>query len=628
MSHEQDEQSSMHNRQLRALRCLRSSTTPKSNQSQNIEPSDLEEKVFTSPIASLLAALKAEDREAFVNIASHFEDLYRESAHSRSMKSESFESLEIITCLLDALRSWPRQSLGMVVVVLWLLARNDNNKVHIVNSGGVILGLEIMQKHFKQGELQQELLAMLRNVAHSNEGSQALIADGGVPQVLAVMKAHRMNESIQTEALAMMGNVAYNCEEGHSLMLREGVVALAMQVLKQHLESEMLARAALIMLWKVTHHNVEGGACVVQEGGMLPIINSMRYHSASGAVQIRALRALDELIKQNKEYVMLLILEGGIHPLFQPTAFVASSSLRAELVKHVQYHCRPVLRTLLAVRACPVTELHTRLGLLYLSDPADLMAVFTNERDVACLTNMLTDKDIQVRTEGARSLQYLLQAADCSPTFVPSPKRQVVNSPQNFSAFLNDESLCDVIFEVEGRPYHAHRIVLKASTSSSVFSTMMSCPMREATAATSTESPSMIPIDDIGYDTFAGLMEYLYTGDVTVTPETATDMMMVAERFLVAPLQLRCVEVMAANLDADTIWTAYEIVKQCNILPQDGSPDEVAPAEALLDACACCLIQQLEAFCRDETFVEKREELAKLIQRKVWKALPLLSQDD
>ena len=32
--------------------------------------------------------------------------------------------------------------------------------------------------------------------------------------------------------------------------------------------------------------------------------------------------------------------------------------------------------------------------------------------------------------------------------------------------------------------------------------------------------------------------------------------------------------------------------------------------------------------CRDETFVEKREELAKLIQRKVWKALPLLSQDD
>jgi len=103
------------------------------------------------------------------------------------------------------------------------------------------------------------------------------------------------------------------------------------------------------------------------------------------------------------------------------------------------------------VRACPTTELHVRLGFLYLSDTVDLMAAFTTERDLSCITNMLASDETQVRVEGARAVQYLLQATDCSAEFTPPPKRVVSNSPQNFAAFLNDEALADIVFQVEGR---------------------------------------------------------------------------------------------------------------------------------------------------------------------------------
>ena len=56
------------------------------------------------------------------------------------------------------------------------------------------------------------------------------------------------------------------------------------------------------------------------------------------------------------------------------------------------------------------------------------------------------------------------------------------------------------------------------------------------------------------------------------------------------------IEVMAANLDEETLWTAYEIVKQCNMLAQEDGA--LSPAESLLDACVCCLIQKLETFSR------------------------------
>ena len=53
--------------------------------------------------------------QLFLEVAASFESLYRESTHSRSMKSDNFESREAVTLLLQAPLSDPTHPLRVVV---------------------------------------------------------------------------------------------------------------------------------------------------------------------------------------------------------------------------------------------------------------------------------------------------------------------------------------------------------------------------------------------------------------------------------------------------------------------------------------------------------------------------------
>jgi len=281
---------------------------------------------------------------------------YREGIDDRSMKADAFESEELVTLLLEALIKYSPEQACRIVIVMWLLARNDHNKVHIVQQGGVDMVLSKMKENQMQVDMVQELLAVLRNLAHCVEGACCVIKSG-VPLVLAAMSLHNTSEAVQVEGLAVIGNLAKCCVEGRACIIREGAIPKIVQVMEQHVRSELVQRVALITLWKVAYHDLDGTAVVIQEGGMLPVITAMKTHPNSAAVQIRALRAIDELIRQNSDNVLLLILEGGVHPLFQPAAYVSSAPLRTELCRLIQSHCRPILRTLLAVRSCKTAEL-------------------------------------------------------------------------------------------------------------------------------------------------------------------------------------------------------------------------------------------------------------------------------
>eukprot|EP00656_Telonema_subtile_P023974 TRINITY_DN2569_c0_g1_i3.p1 TRINITY_DN2569_c0_g1~~TRINITY_DN2569_c0_g1_i3.p1 ORF type:complete len:422 (+),score=78.94 TRINITY_DN2569_c0_g1_i3:194-1459(+) len=380
-----------------------------------------------SPIAGLIAALQSGNEEIFGSVAAHFESVYREGIDDRSMKADLFESKELVGLLLEAIPKYTADQACRSVIVLWLLARNDHNKAHIVRRGGVELVLNMMKEHTMQVEMMQELLAVLRNLAHCREGS-ACVMRSGVPRVLEAMQLHNTSEAVQVEGLAVLGNLAKGCIEGRVSIIREGAIPRIVTVMEQHVRSELVQRVALITLWKVSYHDLDGTAVVIQEGGMLPIITAMKTHPHSPAVQIRALRTVDELIRQNKDNALLLILEGGVHPLFQPAAYVSSAPLRAELCRLIQSHCRPILRTLLAVRSCKTTELNVRLALLYLCDSNDLVAsgIFSSLQDVMCITALLTDPVSETRSEGARSVLHLIQSTGSPIGFTPVEIPKVV----------------------------------------------------------------------------------------------------------------------------------------------------------------------------------------------------------
>ena len=71
------------------------------------------------------------------------------------------------------------------------------------------------------------------------------------------------------------------------------------------------------------------------------------------------------------------------------------------------------------------------------------------------------------------------------------------------SQYVNNQTLADVTFVVEGRKFYAHRIALLAS--SDAFRAMFNGGYREKEA-------SSIEIPNIPWDVFECMMHYIYTG--------------------------------------------------------------------------------------------------------------------
>lgn len=69
--------------------------------------------------------------------------------------------------------------------------------------------------------------------------------------------------------------------------------------------------------------------------------------------------------------------------------------------------------------------------------------------------------------------------------------------------FVNDKTMSDVTFLVEGQPFYAHRIALLAS--SDAFRAMFMGNYKEREAA-------QIPIPNIRFEVFHAMMQCIYTG--------------------------------------------------------------------------------------------------------------------
>ena len=81
----------------------------------------------------------------------------------------------------------------------------------------------------------------------------------------------------------------------------------------------------------------------------------------------------------------------------------------------------------------------------------------------------------------------------------------------SLNALRSDNQLCDICIKVGVRSFNAHKAVLAAS--SSYFKAMFTSGFKES-------SESEISIDG-DPDSFQVLLDYAYTGDLTITPKTA-----------------------------------------------------------------------------------------------------------
>ncbi|KAL0268771.1 UNVERIFIED_CONTAM: hypothetical protein PYX00_010588 [Menopon gallinae] len=117
--------------------------------------------------------------------------------------------------------------------------------------------------------------------------------------------------------------------------------------------------------------------------------------------------------------------------------------------------------------------------------------------------------------------------------------------------FVNNPELSDVQFRVEGRVLYAHKIVLV--TSSPRFKNMLSSKLCEG-------SPPIVQINDIRYNIFQLVMQYLYEGGTESLEVANTDVLelMAAANFFQLDGLLKYTEARAAAMvDLDNIVSMY-----------------------------------------------------------------------
>ncbi|XP_065203289.1 speckle-type POZ protein B-like isoform X2 [Planococcus citri] len=117
------------------------------------------------------------------------------------------------------------------------------------------------------------------------------------------------------------------------------------------------------------------------------------------------------------------------------------------------------------------------------------------------------------------------------------------NLTHDFEKLFNDEDSSDVIIEIDGKKYPAHKSVLAAR--SSVFHDMFKNDTMKS-------QRNRIEIKDTDEKNFQEVLRYIYTGKVENLNDIVFELIPVAEKYNLAPLKTACLHALSALLSEKT----------------------------------------------------------------------------
>ena len=99
-----------------------------------------------------------------------------------------------------------------------------------------------------------------------------------------------------------------------------------------------------------------------------------------------------------------------------------------------------------------------------------------------------------------------------------------------FHALVDEETLSDVTFLVEGTPVYAHKLMLMRC---SYFRALFLGEMKESKMAT-------VRIEQVSHPIFLQVLEYLYTDQLSIPFESAMELFQAADLFCIPRLKIMC----------------------------------------------------------------------------------------
>jgi hypothetical protein len=159
--------------------------------------------------------------------------------------------------------------------------------------------------------------------------------------------------------------------------------------------------------------------------------------------------------------------------------------------------------------------------------------------------------------------------------------------------------MSDITFLVEEQKVYGHKALL--GLRSEYFKTLFSSGMRDSSA-------SEIFIPNVKYETFLEVLRYVYTGQVTVTSETAIGLLEASNFYKVEGLKAQCEYVLHLNIDLDSVCNLLEIADRFD-------------ARKLRQVCLEHLLDHYEVVTTSQAFQEMERELLVYVMKEACKRL-------
>ncbi|KAI4345603.1 hypothetical protein L6164_012709 [Bauhinia variegata] len=432
-----------------------------------------------------------------------------------------------------------------------LAFKNDENKNQIVECNA--LPTLILMLRSEDAAIHYEAVGVIGNLVHSSPNIKKEVLLAGALQPVIGLLSSCCCES-QREAALLLGQFAATDSDCKVHIVQRGAVRPLIDMLQSpDVQLREMSAFALGRLAQDTHNQ----AGIAYNGGLMPLLKLL--DSKNGSLQHNAAFALYGLA-DNEDNVSDFIRVGGVHRLHDGEFIVqATKDCVAKTLKRIEekIHGRVLNHLLYLMRVSEkAVQRRVALALAHLCSAEDQRTIFIDNSGLELLIGLLGSSSPKQQLDGAVALCKLANKAmtlspmDAAP---PSPTPQVYLGEQ----YVNNATLSDVTFLVEGKRFYAHRICLLAS--SDAFRAMFDGGYREKDARD-------IEIPNIRWEVFELMMRFIYTGSVDITLDIAQDLLRAADQYLLEGLKRLCEYTIAQDISLVNVSCMYELSEAFNAI--------------------------------------------------------------
>ncbi|XP_057423893.1 ARM REPEAT PROTEIN INTERACTING WITH ABF2 [Lotus japonicus] len=432
-----------------------------------------------------------------------------------------------------------------------LAFKNDENKNQIVECNA--LPTLILMLRSEDAAIHYEAVGVIGNLVHSSPNIKKEVLLAGALQPVIRLLSSCCSES-QREAALLLGQFAATDSDCKVHIVQRGAVRPLIEMLQSpDVQLREMSAFALGRLAQDTHNQ----AGIAHNGGLVPLLKLL--DSKNGSLQHNAAFALYGLA-DNEDNVSDFIRVGGVQRLQEGEFIVqATKDCVAKTLKRLEekIHDRVLSHLLYLMRVSEKGfQRRVALALAHLCSADDQRRIFIDNHGLELLIGLLGSSSSKQQLDGAVALCKLankastLSPVDAAP---PSPTPQVYLGEQ----YVNNATLSDVTFLVEGKRFYAHRICLLAS--SDAFRAMFDGGYREKDARD-------IEIPNIRWEVFEMMMRFIYTGSVDITVDIAQDLLRAADQYLLEGLKRLCEYTIAQDISLENVSCMYELSEAFNAI--------------------------------------------------------------